>query len=96
MAKKKDVFDPKAILTGHGAGQARRQFAPGQIVYAQDDPADAAYYVENGLIKISSLSPSGKEAVIAIRGKGEFFGTRCLVARRTATTTALTPAPLSG
>jgi len=94
MAKKKDVFDPKAILTGHGAGQARRQFAPGQIVYAQDDPADAAYYVENGLTKISSLSPSGKEAIVAIRGKGEFFGTRCLVARRTATTTALTACSL--
>jgi CRP/FNR family transcriptional regulator, cyclic AMP receptor protein len=40
------------------------------------------------------VTPSGKEAVIAIRGPGELFGTRCLVARRTGTTSTLTACSL--
>jgi len=55
----------------------------------QGDPADAAYYVESGRVKISTVTPTGKEAVIAIRGPGQFFGTRCLVGGRMGTATAL-------
>jgi CRP-like cAMP-binding protein len=65
-----------------------------QVIYVQDDAADACFYVESGWVKISTLAPNGKEAVIAIRREGEFFGTRCLVAKRTASTTALTACSL--
>ncbi len=88
--RKQTNFDPKNLVTGRGAGQSRVTFAPNQVIYSQGDSGDAAYYIESGWIKISAVSPSGKEAVIAIRGEGEFFGTRCLVARRTGTTTTLT------
>ncbi len=88
--RKNNNFDPKSLLTGRGPGQSRVAFAPNQVIYRQGDVGDAAFYIESGWIKISSVSPSGKEAVIAIRGEGEFFGTRCLVARRTGTTTTLT------
>lgn len=40
------------------------------------------------------MSESGKEAVVAIRGPGEFFGTRCLVDRRTGMAAALTACSL--
>jgi CRP/FNR family transcriptional regulator, cyclic AMP receptor protein len=88
--RKPTNFDPKTLVTGRGAGQSRVTFAPNQVIYTQGDSGDAAYYIESGWVKITSVSPSGKEAVIAIRGEGEFFGTRCLVARRTGTTTTLT------
>jgi len=87
--QRRNTFDPRRVLTGRGAGQARKRFAPRQVVYLQGDPADAAYYVESGRVKISTVTPTGKEAVIAIRGPGQFFGTRCLVGGRMGTATAL-------
>jgi CRP/FNR family cyclic AMP-dependent transcriptional regulator len=92
--RRKGLFDPTTVLTGHGSGQSRKRYAPLQVIYVQDDAADACFYVESGWVKISTLAPNGKEAVIAIRREGEFFGTRCLVAKRTASTTALTACSL--
>jgi CRP-like cAMP-binding protein len=83
-------FDPTRVLTGSGAGQSRLSFPPNSVIYAQGSHADAMFYVESGHVKISNISPSGKEAVIAIREPGEFFGTRCLVGKRHASATALT------
>jgi CRP-like cAMP-binding protein/DNA-binding CsgD family transcriptional regulator len=92
--RRKGLFDPTTVLTGHGSGQSRKRYAPLQVIYVQDDAADACFYVESGWVKISTVAPNGKEAVIAIRREGEFFGTRCLVAKRTASTTALTACSL--
>ncbi len=87
---RRETFDLDKILGGHGAGQSRLHFAAGQTVYTQGGQGDAAYYIKNGWMKISCVSSNGKEAVVAIRGVGEFFGTRCLVNRRQGTAAALT------
>jgi CRP/FNR family transcriptional regulator, cyclic AMP receptor protein len=92
--RRKEAVELGKVLTGRGAGQSFVSFAPDQVIYAQGDPADAMFYVQSGRVKISVVTPSGKEAVIAIRGPGEFFGSRCLVARRTGTLTALTACSL--
>ncbi len=96
MAKEKqrrDTFDPRKVLTGRGAGQSRLRLAPEQIIYAQGDLAEALFYVESGQVKITVVSPNGKEAVIALRGEGKFFSEVCLIGQRQrciATATALT------
>ena len=84
--------DAQRFLTGRGPGQSRLQFAPESVVCAQGDTSDALYYLEQGWIKMSVSAPSGKEAVISLRGPGEFFSTRCLVEHhhRVATVTTLT------
>lgn len=92
--RRREIFDFQRFLTARGSGQSRLQFAPEQSVYPQGGAADAAFYVESGSVKISVVVPSGKEAVIAIRREGDFFGTRCLVGRRTGTVTALTASSL--
>jgi CRP-like cAMP-binding protein len=97
MAKEKrskNLFTLEKILTGHGVGQSREQFAPAQIIYTQGGTSNAMFYVEKGRVKIATVSPNGKEAVVAIRREGDFFGTRCLVAKRMATATALTACSL--
>jgi CRP/FNR family transcriptional regulator, cyclic AMP receptor protein len=97
MAKErrsKNLFAVEKILTGHDAGQSRLQFGPAQIIYSQGSTSNAMFYIEKGWVKIATVSPNGKEAVIAIRREGEFFGTRCLVAKRMATATALTTCSL--
>jgi CRP-like cAMP-binding protein len=60
-------------------------------VFAQGDPATEVFYVQLGSIKLSVLSRTGKEAVVAILGPGDFFGEGCLAGqpRRMATASAL-------
>ena len=51
----------------------------GEIVYWQGDDADAVFYIRRGRVKITVLSPTGKEAVIALLKADEFFGEGCLI-----------------
>jgi CRP/FNR family cyclic AMP-dependent transcriptional regulator len=53
--------------------------------------ADAAFFIQNGKVKLTVVSEQGKEAVVALSGPGEFFGEGCLAGqpRRMATATAM-------
>jgi len=68
----------------------RRSVVP--IVFAQGDPADAVFYIRKGECKVTVVSEQGKEAVVVIHGKRDFFGEGCLNGhrRRLATVTAIT------
>jgi CRP/FNR family transcriptional regulator, cyclic AMP receptor protein len=63
-----------------------------QVVYAQGNPADFIFYVQDGRLKVSVVSEEGKEAVVAILQPGNFFGEECLTGHklRMATVRALT------
>ncbi len=52
--------------------------------------------IEQGWVKMSVSASNGKEAVISLRGPGEFFSTRCLIERHQhlATVTTLTDCTL--
>ena len=60
-------------------------------MFSQGDVADAVFYIQKGMLKLSVISKQGKEAVIAIFGLGHFFGEGCLNGHglRVATTTAI-------
>lgn len=85
-----ELFDPRPLLNGHGAGQSRLQLGPEQIIFMQGDAADALFYIERGWIKVSVVAFNGKEAVIALAGGGELFGTRCLIKKYARLGTATT------
>jgi CRP/FNR family transcriptional regulator, cyclic AMP receptor protein len=89
-----EQFDFRTALTGRDNGESILSFPSGHLIYSQTDPADAAFYVESGHVKIAAVTPSGKEAVVAIRRPGEFFGTRGLVGKRTGYASALTACSL--
>ncbi len=44
------------------------------MLFSQGDTTDAVFYVQAGKVKLTVVSPQGKEAVIAILGPGSFFG----------------------
>lgn len=46
----------------------------GEIIYSAGDQVKRLYVLHTGRIKISRLSPSGKEQVIRVLGPGEFMG----------------------
>jgi CRP-like cAMP-binding protein len=60
-------------------------------IFSQGAAADAVFYIQAGKVKLTLVSPQGKEAVVAILEPGEFLGESCLAGRpvRTATAVAL-------
>ena len=90
--KNSSRFDLKAFLAIGGNGPPIVEFRKQQKVFAQGDPADAVFYILKGKIKLTVLSRQGKEAVIALLEKGNFFGEGCLAGQRLrmATATAAT------
>ncbi len=54
------------------------QYARGDAIFTQGDPCQHVMYIQSGAVKLSVLSESGREAVIAMLGPGEFFGEGCL------------------
>ena len=71
-------FDQKAFLASVGAGRSITEPRDGEIIFSQGDPADALFYIQEGKVKVTTLSSHGKEAVVAILGAGDFFGEGCL------------------
>ena len=90
--RKKRPFDPKVFLATVNGGRTLVKYRHNQVVFAQGDAAEAVYYIEDGRVKITVVSDQGKEAVVAIHDKGDFFGEACLTGqpRRLATATAMT------
>lgn len=67
------------------------------MIFSQDSLADSVFYIRDGKIKLTVTSSGGKEAVIALLGRGEFFGQACLAGevRRMATAIGLTDCSLT-
>lgn len=72
----------------------RRQFARGEVVFHQHDPADTLHLVVKGRFAVRVTTPLGDTAVLAVLGPGEMFGELALLgeagtATRSATVAAL-------
>ena len=56
-------------------GQARSVYlAREQTLFMAGDPADGCYLLEDGLLKVNIISPSGIERILAILGSGSLVG----------------------
>ena len=93
MSRKKDAFDAQAFLDSAGLSRKMRQFKRAEVVFSQGAAAESVMYIQEGGVKITAVSASGKEAIIAILGPGEFFGEGCLAGQtvRMGNATAITP-----
>lgn len=50
-----------------------------QPIYFGDEPSRSVYFLKDGHVKISRVSPDGKEVIIDVIGPGEIFGELSLV-----------------
>jgi CRP/FNR family cyclic AMP-dependent transcriptional regulator len=71
-------FDVNVFLNSVDGGRTVSPYHEKKVVFSQGDPADAMFYIQRGKVKITVMSREGKEAVVAIHGKGDFFGEGCL------------------
>ena len=72
-----ESFDVEAFATRYG-GVAKFILKAGATLYAQGQAASCLFYVEKGRVRLSVLSPKGKEAIVAILDAGDFCGEDCL------------------
>lgn len=87
------AFDVELFLDSTGLGKQISTFEAKETVFAQGNPATAVMYIQDGGVKLTVVNESGKEAVVAILGPGDFFGEGCLAGQSVFVATATTIAP---
>jgi CRP/FNR family transcriptional regulator, cyclic AMP receptor protein len=90
------AFNAEAFLKSAGVAKRVAQYGRGDAVFTQGDTCEHVMYIQAGGIKLSVLSKTGREAVVAMLGPGDFFGEGCLAGQpfRMGTATAITPSTI--
>ena len=76
------AFDAQAFLNSADIAKKIVTYKPLAVVFAQGDPSDSVMYIQKGAIRLSVVSQSGKEAIVATLGPGDFLGEGALAAQR--------------
>jgi CRP/FNR family cyclic AMP-dependent transcriptional regulator len=77
-ATRKPPFNINKFLATVDGGRTITNYGKNQAVFSQGEAADSVFYIREGKVKVTVRSDQGKEAVVAIHGKGDFFGEGCL------------------
>jgi CRP/FNR family transcriptional regulator, cyclic AMP receptor protein len=67
-------FNPMTFLATIGDGRRNLSFAKNEVIFTQGDLADAVFYIQRGKVKLTVLSPSGREATLGLLDTQNFFG----------------------
>ena len=92
-AKAVRAFNAQAFLDSAGIAKTIAEYRRGETIFTQGDSCQDVFYIQSGGVKLSVLSNTGREAVVAMLGPGDFFGEGCLAGQpvRMGSATALTP-----
>ena len=92
-AKAASGFDALEFLNSTGVAKKVVKFGRNETVFRQGDACEDVMYIQTGGVKLSVLSKTGREAVVAMLGPGDFFGEGCLAGQpfRMGSATAITP-----
>ena len=90
------MFSAQSYLESAGVEKTIAEYGRGDAIFKQGDACEHVMYIQNGGVKLSVLSKTGREAVVAMLGPGEFFGEGCLAGqpRRMGSATAITPSTI--
>jgi CRP-like cAMP-binding protein len=70
-----------------------RRFNEGETVYHRGDPAADTFVVHRGLVKSSLQDENGRDLLVGLYGRGEFFGTLTLFQNGTRESTVVAVVP---
>ena len=84
-------FNLQVFLESSGISRTIRRYPRSAVIFSQGDVATDVFYIQHGNVKLSVLSRTGKEAVVAVLDQGDFFGEGCLAGqpRRISTASAM-------
>jgi CRP-like cAMP-binding protein len=86
-------FDVQKFLDSAGVAKRIVDFRRNEVIFSQGDRGDSVFYIQKGGVKLSVVSKTGKEAVVAMLGPTDFFGEGCLTDQplRIGSASAITP-----
>jgi CRP/FNR family transcriptional regulator, cyclic AMP receptor protein len=95
-AKAAPVFTARTFLESPGVAKTVARYGRGESIFTQGDACEQVMYIRTGGVKLSVLSKTGREAVVAMLGPGDFFGEGCLAGQplRMGSATAITPSTI--
>lgn|SRR5208283_522046 len=67
----------------------KRQFSKNEVILLEEDTQSYMYIVYSGRVKVVQVSIDGREQILAIHKKGEFFGEMALLDGKTAPATVI-------
>jgi len=82
MSKKQPVFDARVFLESADIAKKIVEYRRSAVIFAQGDPCESVMYIQKGSVRLSVLSHSGKEAIVAMLGPGDFLGEGALAGQR--------------
>lgn len=86
-------FNAQAFLDSAGIAPKGVTYLRASAIFTQGDACSSVMYIQKGSVKLSVRSNTGREAVVAVLGPGEFFGEGCLAGQplRMGNATAVIP-----
>jgi CRP/FNR family transcriptional regulator, cyclic AMP receptor protein len=78
----REIADLKGLIE-------EKQFKKNQLILHEEDTANYFYFVFSGKVKIIQLSADGKEKILAIHKRGDFFGEMAILDGGTAPATVV-------
>jgi CRP/FNR family transcriptional regulator, cyclic AMP receptor protein len=86
-------FAAQAFLDAADVSKEIVEYGRLATIFAEGDPCDTVMYIQAGAVRLSVLSPAGKEVIVAMLGPGDFLGEGALAAQhmRMGTATAVAP-----
>ena len=75
----------QALSVVHRVAHYRRS----AVIFAQGTECGEVMYLQQGSVKLSVLSPGGKEAIVSVLQPGDFFGEGCLAGQQVYIATAV-------
>ena len=82
------AFDAERFLTSSSVSKKVVEYRPRSVMFAQGDASDNVMYIQKGTVRLSILSRAGKEAIVAMLGRGDFLGEGALAGQRVRMATA--------
>ncbi|MGE5358292.1 MAG: Crp/Fnr family transcriptional regulator [Bacteroidales bacterium] len=67
-------LDLEAFLRSSGVAKTVAVRPGERGLFTQGEPATSVFFIQEGAVKLSVLSKTGKEAIVAMFGPGDFFG----------------------
>jgi CRP/FNR family cyclic AMP-dependent transcriptional regulator len=90
------AFNAQVFLNSAGMAKQIVEYGRGATIFTQGDVSDHVLYIQAGGVTLSVLSKTGREAIVAMLGPGDFFGEGALAGQpsRIGTASAITPSTI--
>jgi len=62
-----------------GLAARERSYPKNSVILFEDDPGDALYVVVSGQVKVVLTAEDGREVILSVRDRGDFFGEMSLI-----------------